>query len=65
LDFGGQCPGPSIKVAERSTITVRFTNRLDMPTSVHWHGLRLDNRSDGIPGVTPDPVASRDVSSTR
>ena len=55
--FNGQYPGPLIKVAERSTITVRFTNRLDMPTSVHWHGLRLDNRSDGVPGVTQDPVA--------
>ena len=57
--FNGQYPGPLIKVAERSTITVRFTNHLDMPTSVHWHGLRLDNRSDGVPGVTQDPVAPR------
>ncbi|HYN08942.1 MAG TPA: multicopper oxidase family protein [Vicinamibacterales bacterium] len=55
--FNGQYPGPLINVAQRSTITVRFTNHLDMPTSVHWHGLRLDNRSDGVPGVTQDPVA--------
>ena len=27
-----------------------------MPTAVHWHGLRLDNRYDGVPGVTQDPV---------
>jgi FtsP/CotA-like multicopper oxidase with cupredoxin domain len=55
--FNGQYPGPLINVSQRSTITVRFTNHLDMPTSVHWHGLRLDNRSDGVPGVTQDPVA--------
>ena len=54
--FNGQYPGPLIKVAQNSTVTVTFTNNLDMPTAVHWHGLRLDNRSDGVPGVTQDPV---------
>ena len=55
--FNGQYPGPLIKVAQNSTVTVTFTNNLDMPTAVHWHGLRLDNRSDGVPGVTQEPVA--------
>ena len=55
--FNGQYPGPLIRVAQRSTVRVRFTNRLDMPTAVHWHGLRLDNRFDGVPGVTQDPIA--------
>ena len=55
--FNGQYPGPLIGVAQRSTVRVRFTNRLDMPTAVHWHGLRLDNRFDGVPGVTQDPIA--------
>ena len=27
-----------------------------MPTAVHWHGIRLGNRFDGVPGVTQDPV---------
>jgi FtsP/CotA-like multicopper oxidase with cupredoxin domain len=55
--FNGQYPGPLIRVTQRSTVRVRFTNHLEMPTAVHWHGLRLDNRSDGVPGVTQDPIA--------
>ena len=35
---------------------VRFTNRIDRPTTIHWHGIRLDNRFDGVPFVTQDPV---------
>ncbi|MGH7533358.1 MAG: multicopper oxidase family protein, partial [Gemmatimonadales bacterium] len=54
--FNGQVPGPLIKVAQNSTIIVRFHNRIDLPSTVHWHGVRLDNRSDGVPGVTQDPV---------
>jgi FtsP/CotA-like multicopper oxidase with cupredoxin domain len=36
---------------------VRFTNRTDFPTAMHWHGVRLDNRFDGVPHVTQEPVA--------
>ncbi len=54
--FNGQGPGPLIRVAENATITVRFHNRIDLPSSVHWHGVRLDNRFDGVPGVTQPPV---------
>jgi FtsP/CotA-like multicopper oxidase with cupredoxin domain len=54
--FNGQYPGPLIRVKQNATITVRFTNKLDMPSSVHWHGVRLDNRSDGAVGVTQDAV---------
>ena len=54
--FNGQYPGPLIEVEQNATITVNFTNRTDLPSSVHWHGVRLDNRYDGVPGVTQDPV---------
>jgi FtsP/CotA-like multicopper oxidase with cupredoxin domain len=56
LGFNGQIPGPLIRVRERSTIFVNFTNDTPFPTAVHWHGVRLDNRFDGVPGVTQDPV---------
>ena len=56
LGFNGQIPGPLLVVPEAATITVRFTNRIDRPTTVHWHGIRLDNRFDGVPFVTQDPV---------
>ena len=55
--FNGQYPGPLVQVDQGSTITVRFTNHLDLPSTVHWHGVRLENASDGTPGVTQDPVA--------
>jgi FtsP/CotA-like multicopper oxidase with cupredoxin domain len=54
--FNGQVPGPLIRVAQRASIVVRFHNRIDLPSAVHWHGVRLDNRFDGVPGVTQDPV---------
>ncbi len=56
LGFNGQYPGPLIQVDEGSTITVQFVNRTEFPTAVHWHGVRLDNRYDGAPHVTQDPV---------
>lgn len=55
--FNGQYPGPLIQVDEAATITVAFTNNVDWPTTIHWHGLRIDNASDGVPGITQDPVA--------
>ena len=57
LAFNGQHPGPLIRVPEQSTIFVNFTNRTPYPTAVHWHGIRLDNAFDGVPGLTQDPVA--------
>jgi suppressor of ftsI len=54
--FNGQWPGPLVRVDRASTIVVNFTNRIDLPTAVHWHGIRLDNRFDGVPHVTQEPV---------
>jgi suppressor of ftsI len=56
LGFNGQYPGPLMQVDEGSTITVHFTNQTEFPTAVHWHGVRLENRFDGAPHVTQDPV---------
>jgi len=56
LGFNGQIPGPLISVGQRSTIFVNFTNDTPFPTTVHWHGVRPDNRYDGVPGVTQDLV---------
>lgn len=54
--YDGQIPGPLLRAPVGSTVTVLFRNDIEMPTTVHWHGLRLDNRFDGVPGVTQDPV---------
>ncbi|HJQ18964.1 MAG TPA: multicopper oxidase family protein [Gemmatimonadaceae bacterium] len=54
--FNGQVPGPLIRVPQNATITVRFHNAIDLPSTVHWHGVRLDNRNDGAADLTQQPV---------
>jgi FtsP/CotA-like multicopper oxidase with cupredoxin domain len=54
--FNGQHPGPLLRVSRGGAVTVRFTNRLPLPSTVHWHGLRLDAPFDGVPHLTQEPV---------
>jgi suppressor of ftsI len=54
--FNGQSPGPLIQAPAGSSVHVVFRNATPLPSAVHWHGLRLDWRFDGVPGVTQDPV---------
>jgi len=55
--FNGQQPGPLLQVAQGAEVTVELTNALDQPTTIHWHGIRLDNANDGVPDLTQQPVA--------
>jgi FtsP/CotA-like multicopper oxidase with cupredoxin domain len=56
--FNGQSPGPRIEVQQGVTVYVRVRNRTPLPTGIHWHGIRLDATSDGVPGVTQPLVQS-------
>jgi FtsP/CotA-like multicopper oxidase with cupredoxin domain len=56
LAYNGSVPGPTLRVQQGSTITINFTNQTDLESTVHWHGLRLDNRFDGT-HETQAPVA--------
>ncbi len=56
LSYNQQVPGPTIRGKEGSTLSVEVFNRLKESTTVHWHGLRIDNAMDGVPGVTQDPI---------
>jgi FtsP/CotA-like multicopper oxidase with cupredoxin domain len=57
LAYNGSIPGPTLKVPEGSTVTVHVTNRGDLEATVHWHGLRLENRFDGTHDTqAPIPV---------
>jgi suppressor of ftsI len=58
--FNGQIPGPLLWVERGTTVTVRFINRLDQPSTIHWHGLRHDYRMDGVPGLSQEPVQPGD-----
>ncbi|MBA3445235.1 MAG: multicopper oxidase domain-containing protein [Gemmatimonadales bacterium] len=55
--YNGQVPGPRLEIPQGGTVTVRFRNNTDLPGSIHWHGLRLANPNDGVPGLTQPPVA--------
>ena len=54
--YGGTVPGPEIRVAQSSRVSRRLVNSLAQPTSIHWHGIRIDNRLDGVPGLTQQAV---------
>jgi FtsP/CotA-like multicopper oxidase with cupredoxin domain len=54
--YNGQVPGPTFRVRRGDTVRVRFENRLPEPSTVHWHGVRVPNAMDGVPGVTQPPV---------
>ena len=47
LAYNGSIPGPVLRVKEGSEIAVNIENQGDMDATVHWHGLRLENRYDG------------------
>ena len=53
LGYGGSIPGPILRVTEGSEIVVNVSNEGDHPTTVHWHGLRLDNEYDGTHETQP------------
>ena len=48
----GQLPGPTLHWREGDLVTVHVTNRLRVPTSIHWHGILVPADMDGVPGVS-------------
>jgi FtsP/CotA-like multicopper oxidase with cupredoxin domain len=56
LGYNGSIPGPTLQVDQGSEITVHVENEGDVETTVHWHGLRLENRYDGVPEETQAPI---------
>lgn len=54
--YNGQVPGPELRVREGDLVRVIVTNRLPVPTTIHWHGVDLNWKMDGVPGVTQLPI---------
>jgi FtsP/CotA-like multicopper oxidase with cupredoxin domain len=54
--YNGQIPGPTLRLRLGETLRVRFHNGLPQATTIHWHGVRVPNAMDGVPGVTQAPV---------
>src|SRR5438270_159126 len=61
LGYNGSIPGPTLHVDQGSGITVHVTNDGPLDTTVHWHGLRLENRYDGVPHETQEPIPIGEV----
>jgi FtsP/CotA-like multicopper oxidase with cupredoxin domain len=54
LGYNGSIPGPTLHVDQGSEVTIEATNHVD--ATLHWHGLRLENRFDGVPEETQAPI---------
>ncbi len=58
LGFNGGTPGPLLKVKQGEELAVTFENQTGEASSIHWHGIRIANTMDGVPGLTQEPVPS-------
>ncbi|MEQ9055523.1 MAG: multicopper oxidase domain-containing protein, partial [Roseovarius confluentis] len=54
--YGGQVPGPVLRQRQGEMFEARLVNGLEQETTVHWHGVRLPNEMDGVPGMTQAAV---------
>ncbi|RRI03585.1 multicopper oxidase family protein [Mesorhizobium tamadayense] len=54
--YNGTVPGPALRLRQGQPVRVAVENGLDEDTTVHWHGIRLPNAMDGVPGLTQTPI---------
>ncbi|MBZ8134071.1 multicopper oxidase family protein [Afifella sp. IM 167] len=59
--YQDQVPGPLLRARQGETLRIRFRNELPEPSSIHWHGVRVDNSMDGVAGLTQAPVPPGDT----
>ena len=51
--YNGEIPGPILRLRQGEPARILVENRLSEGTTVHWHGIRLPNAMDGVPGHQP------------
>ncbi len=54
--YGDSVPGPTLRAQPGDELRIEVSNGLPHPTSVHWHGVAVDNAMDGVPPVTQQPI---------
>jgi FtsP/CotA-like multicopper oxidase with cupredoxin domain len=54
--YNGKAPGPILRVRQGDELHVQLRNKLTQPTTLHWHGIRIANAMDGVPGLTQEAV---------
>ena len=52
MTINGGIPGPTLEFSNGDTAVIEVRNDMDMPTSVHWHGLLVPPEMDGVPGIS-------------
>jgi FtsP/CotA-like multicopper oxidase with cupredoxin domain len=57
LGFDGATPGPVLQYWQGQELTAQLVNKLDLPVSIHWHGMRGENAMDGVAPLTQSAVA--------
>ena len=56
IAVNGQIPMPTLTFTEGDTAEIYVHNELNESTSLHWHGLYLPNKEDGVPFLTQMPI---------
>ena len=54
--YDGMVPGPMLRLRQGQPARIIVENGLSEDTTVHWHGIRLQNAMDGVPGLTQPPI---------
>ena len=54
--YDGSVPGTSLRLRQGERLRRTFINQLDQPSTIHWHGIRLENAMDGAAGFTQEAV---------
>ena len=57
ISVNGQIPMPTLTFTEGDTAEIVVHNQLKESTSLHWHGVFLPNKEDGVPWLTQKPIA--------
>lgn len=56
--YGDTVPGPTIRANPGDELRIQVNNALPADTSVHWHGLAIQNDMDGVPPITQPAIAA-------
>jgi len=58
MTINGGIPGPTIEAKEGDWVNIKVTNKMDVDTSIHWHGILFPGRNDqdGVPYLTTPSI---------
>ena len=60
MAYNGTIPGPVLRIVHGQRLRAKFINRSGEPATIHWHGMILPNKMDGVEGVTQAAVPDRE-----